>query len=196
MQARTLIFVGPQGSGKGTQIKKLLEVLAAKNQQSIVHIETGKGFRSLIADPKTFAERKVAASLERGELQPDFLTYILWGSQMLKELDASKHLVIDGFPRTLEQAAVLDEALRFFERAQVDIINLDTPDAVVKERMLARGRKDDSEESIMKRLAWYQDYSVPVLSYYRSRPNTQVHDINGALTIDEVHEEILTRLSL
>jgi adenylate kinase len=196
MNPKTVLFVGPQGSGKGTQIKKLIDVLQREPSRRTVNIETGSGFREMIKDPKTFAEQKVARSLAKGELQPDFLTYILWGNVMLAELDNECHLTIDGFPRTTAQAAVVDEALAFFELTNVDVVNLDTPDEVVRERMLARGRQDDTVDSIDKRLTWYKEYSMPVLAYYRERANTAVHDINGADTIDGVHTQILNALNL
>lgn len=196
MNPKTVIFVGPQGSGKGTQIKRLFTKLSEVSNRQVINIETGSGFRSMIQDPQTFAERKVARSLELGELQPDFLTYILWGNKMLAELDNECHLTIDGFPRTLAQAKVVEEALVFFERSHVDVINLDTPDDVVRERMLARGRKDDTVDSISKRLRWYKDYSIPVLAHYREHEHATVHDIDGADTIDGVHAQILSALNL
>ena len=197
MNALTVIFIGPQGSGKGTQIEKLDKTMIEKDPvRRVVDIQTGRRFRALAARSETFAEKKVAATLDSGMLQPDFLTHILWGEAMLDQLDPKSHLLIDGFPRTVGQAHVLDNALNFFERHEVHIINLDTPEEVVRERMHSRARADDTEASIEERLRWYREDTVPVIAYYKNRPNTNVHTIDGTDTIDGVHAEIITALKL
>ena len=115
MRALTVIFIGPQGSGKGTQIDKLDKVMIEKDPvRRVVDIQTGRRFRGMAARSETFAEKKVVATLDTGMLQPDFLTYVLWGEAMLDQLDSKSHLLIDGFPRTVKQADVLDDALDFF----------------------------------------------------------------------------------
>ncbi len=197
MKALTVIFIGPQGSGKGTQIEKLDRAMVEKDPvRRVVDIQTGRRFRSLAARSETFAEKKVARTLDTGVLQPDFLTHILWGEAMLDQLDPKSHLLIDGFPRTVPQAQVLDEALVFFERNNIHVINLETPEEVVRARMSSRARADDTAESIEERLRWYKDDTLPVLDYYRARPDIHVHDIDGMDTIDGVHNQILNALKL
>ncbi len=197
MKALTVIFIGPQGSGKGTQIEKLDAVMVEKDPvRRVVDIQTGRRFRSLAARSETFAEKKVAATLDTGVLQPDFLTHILWGEAMLDQLDPKSHLLIDGFPRTVTQAHVLDDALKFFERKNIHVINLETPEEVVRARMSSRARADDTTESIEERLRWYREDTLPVLDYYRARPDIIVHDIDGMDTIDGVHNQILKALNL
>lgn len=197
MRALTVIFIGPQGSGKGTQIDKLDKTMVEKDPvRRVVDIQTGRRFRSLAARSETYAEKKVAATLDSGALQPDFLTHILWGEAMLDQLDSKSHLLIDGFPRTVIQAHVLEEALAFFERNNVHVINLDTPEEVVRERMQNRARADDTQASIEERLRWYKDDTLPVLDYYRVRPDTIVHDIDGTDTVEGVHQQILNALKL
>jgi adenylate kinase len=197
MKALTIIFIGPQGSGKGTQIEKLDRVMAENDPvRRVVDIQTGRRFRSLAARSETFAEKKVAKTLDTGVLQPDFLTHIMWGEAMLDQLDPKSHLLIDGFPRTVTQAHVLDDALNFFERTNIHVINLETPEEVVRARMESRARADDTKESIEERLRWYRDDTMPVLDYYRARPDIVVHDIDGMDTIDGVHQQVLKALNL
>ncbi len=197
MRALTVIFIGPQGSGKGTQIDKLDKTMVDKDPiRRVVDIQTGRRFRSLAARSETYAEKKVAATLDSGALQPDFLTHILWGEAMLDQLDSKSHLLIDGFPRTVIQAHVLEEALAFFERNNVHVINLDTSEEVVRARMQTRARADDTQESIEERLRWYREDTLPVLDYYRVRPDTIVHDIDGTDTVEGVHAQILNALNL
>lgn len=197
MQPTTVIFIGPQGSGKGTQIEQLTKVITEKDPlRRVVDIQTGRRFRALAAKHETYAERKISQTLDTGALQPDFLTHILWGQAMIDQLDPKSHLLIDGFPRTVQQAEVLDDALEFFERETLNIINLDTPEDVVRKRMYERARADDTEDSIETRLRWYHEDTLPVLDYYRVRPDTVVHDIEGTASIEEVHQQILLALKL
>ncbi len=193
----TVIFIGPQGSGKGTQIEKLKTVLEADDERRrVVDIQTGRRFRSLAAKQETFAEDKVAATLDAGILQPDFLSAVLWGQAMVDQLDPKSHLLIDGFPRTVAQIPDLEDAFHFFERGMVDVINLVTPEEVVRARMQSRARADDTEASIEERLRWYREDTLPVVEYYRTRPNTVVHDVDGTKDIEGVHAQIVAALKL
>jgi adenylate kinase len=197
MAPLTVIFVGPQGSGKGTQIERLRVLLTQRDpMRRVVDIQTGRRFRALAAKMETFAERKVATTLDTGILQPDFLTHILWGEAMLDQLDPLAHLLIDGFPRTVVQAHVLEDAFKFFERPMISVINLETPEAIVRARMHDRARADDTDESIENRLRWYREDTLPVLAYYRDRPQTVVHDIDGQQSVDAVHQAIIEALGV
>ncbi len=197
MEPSTIIFIGPQGSGKGTQIEKIKTVISTLDpERKLVDVQTGRLFRELIADQDTYAEKKIKESLSAGVLQPDFLTYVLWGQEMIKHLNPDSHLIIDGFPRTVAQAEVLVGALTFFERPLIHVINIDTLETVVRERMLSRARTDDTQEAIENRLRWYREDTLPVLDYYRNQSNVLVHDVDGNNVIDVVHEEILSALKL
>lgn len=197
MRPTTVIFIGPQGSGKGTQIQKLDQVLREKDPtRRVVDIQTGRRFRAMAASGEGYTEKHVQATLNTGVLQPLFLSTVLWGDAMRTHLDNECHLLIDGFPRVIDEAKVLESALRFYDRDPVDIIYLDTPEEVVRGRMTSRARPDDTKESIEERLRWYREETLPVVEYYRVRPNAHVHDINGTVSIDDVHRAILNALNL
>lgn len=197
MQSKTIIFIGPQGSGKGTQIEKLDAVLRASDPtRRVVDIQTGRRFRALAAKGEGYTESHVAETLDSGVLQPLFLSVNLWGDAMREHVDDECHLLIDGFPRTIHEARVLESALDFYHRDNVEIVNLDTPEDVVRGRMEGRGRADDTAESIEARLKWYREEVLPVIDYYRERSDTAVHDIDGTLSIEGVHEAILKVLNL
>lgn len=197
MQKQTVIFIGPQGSGKGTQIDKLDAVLSEKDPtRNVVDIQTGRRFRAMAASGEGYTEQHIQETLNSGMLQPLFLSVSLWGDAMRTHLDADCHLLIDGFPRIVDEAKVLESALAFYERSPLSIINLDTPEEVVRKRMEGRAREDDTSESIEERLRWYREETLPVVEYYRTRPDTFVYDIDGTDTIEGVHEQIIKALGL
>ena len=197
MHPKTVIFIGPQGSGKGTQIAKLKEVLETKDTgRRVIDIQTGRRFRALAAKQETFAEEKVAATLDSGSLQPDFLVAVLWGQAMVDQFDDKSHLLVHGFPRTVAQIPDLEDAFKFFERRQIEVVNLETPEEVVRERMQSRAREDDTDASIEERLRWYREDTLPVVEYFRKRADASVHDVDGTKTIEEVHGAVLAALKL
>lgn len=197
MQPYTVIFIGPQGSGKGTQISKLDATLSARDpQRQVVDIQTGRRFRALAAQSEGYTEEHVNETLDSGILQPLFLSVHLWGDAMRTHVDEDCHLLIDGFPRTVAEATVLESALNFYKRKGLIIINLVTPEEVVRARMLSRARADDTHASIEARLTWYREETLPVIEYYKKRPDTSVYDIDGTDTIDGVQSQIITALKL
>ena len=177
MQPETIIFIGPQGSGKGTQIEKLKKVLEVKDHRRVVDIQTGRRFRELAVKQETFTEHKLAATLNMGSLQPNFLSTVLWGQAMVDQLDDTCHLLIDGFPRNLAQIPDLEDACVFFERKTITVVNLETPEEIVRGRMVARSRADDTSQSIEARLLGYKEETLAVLEYYKTRQNARVIDI-------------------
>lgn len=197
MDKKTVIFIGPQGSGKGTQIEQLDKVLKEQDPTNrVVDIQTGRRFRAMAASGEGYTERHIQETLNTGILQPLFLSTVLWGDAMRTHVDDECHLLIDGFPRIIDEAKVLESALSFYHRNPIDIVNLDTPEEVVRTRMLERARPDDTTESIEERLKWYREQTLPVVEYYRGRPGTHVHDIDGTASIDEVHQAIKKALNL
>lgn len=193
----TIIFIGPQGSGKGTQIERLSRVLKESDRERrVVDIQTGRRFRALAAKGEGYTEKKMHETLDTGVLQPLFLSVVLWGDAFHHHVDSECHVLIDGFPRTVNEARVLESALAFYQREPLTIVNLETSEEVVRQRMVERARPDDTAESIEARLTWYREETLPVLAYYRERPNTRVIDCDGTKSIDEVHSEILTKLNI
>ncbi len=197
MQTHTIIFIGPQGSGKGTQIEMLTKFLKTHDPaHRVIDVQTGRRFRALAMKGEGFTEKKVHETLDTGVLQPLFLSVMLWSDAFHQHLDPEAHLLIDGFPRTIHEAEVLESALAFYRRDHVIVIDLVTDEAVVRERMMKRARQDDTDSSIEARLTWYREETLPVLDYYRKRPHTSVIDCDGTDTIVGVHTQILQALSL
>lgn len=197
MQTHTIIFIGPQGSGKGTQIALLSKVLQEKfPTERVVDIQTGRRFRALAAKGEGFTEEHIQKTLDTGKLQPLFLSVVLWGDAFHHHVDQSCHLLIDGFPRTVNEARVLESAFEFYKREKITIINLETAEDIVRARMVERARADDTPASIEARLNWYREETLPVLAYYREREHTTMIECDGTGSISEVHEQILKALQL
>lgn len=193
----TVIFIGPQGSGKGTQIDKLkTKLLEQEPDRTVVDIQTGRRFRAMAAKQEGYTEQHVADTISGGALQPLFLSVSLWADAMREHVDDTCHLLIDGFPRIVAEAHVLESAWSFYKREHITVINLDTPESVVRTRMEERAREDDTNESIEERLGWYRNEVLPVIDYYRKHERATVHDIDGTDTIDNVHEAIVRALNI
>ena len=178
-QLNVLLF-GPQGSGKGTQAKRIAA------EHGIPHVSTGDMFRAAIAR-ETPLGQKVKPILESGELVPDDLTVGLI-RERLSETDAQDGFILDGFPRNLAQAEALDALLEELGRPLTAVLELLVPDEVCRERMTLRaaeeGRTDDTPEAIARRLAIYHEETAPLGEYYRAAG--KLVGVDGTGTIDEI----------
>ncbi|PSO64809.1 MAG: adenylate kinase [Cyanobacteria bacterium SW_12_48_29] len=154
-----LIFLGPPGAGKGTQALLLAE------QLEIPHISTGEILRSAIADDTPLGQQ-AQSYVDKGELVPDKLLASLI-RQRLSLPDAQKGWVLDGFPRTVNQATFLDELLGELHQTYDYVVNFEVQDEVLIERLLTRGRRDDTEETIRRRIEVYRQETAPLLDFYR-----------------------------
>ena len=165
-----LIFLGPPGAGKGTQAAILAEKFA------IPHISTGEMLREAIAD-QTSLGKKAQSYVDKGELVPDELLLDLIRDRLL-QADAQKGWILDGFPRNLNQAKFLDNLIVEIAQTCDCVLNLQVTDDLLVTRLLDRGRKDDNEETIRRRLLVYQEQTAPLISYYQDKGNLQTVDGN------------------
>lgn len=156
-----LVLVGPPGAGKGTQAAVLSEQLA------VPHISTGDLFRANI-DNETSLGREAKSYLDAGELVPDKVTNEMV-RQRLSESDAQAGFMLDGFPRTTPQADVLAGILAENDMELTAVLEFDVPREELVRRLLERGRSDDTEELIRRRLAVYDSETAPLLEYYRDK---------------------------
>jgi adenylate kinase len=179
-----ILLLGPQGSGKGTQAKRI------SAEVGVPHVSTGDMFREAIA-LQTDLGRRVEPILASGRLVPDELTIALIRDRLGRG-DALRGFVLDGFPRNLAQAEALDRMLDE-EARQLDVVfELQVSDGVARERLLNRAvlenRPDDTSETIERRLGLYHEHTLPISEHYRARGI--LVGIHGERTPDEVFREI------
>lgn len=174
-----LLFVGPPGAGKGTQAALVASRLG------VPHISTGEMFRDHVASG-TELGRQVQKLMEAGAYVPDEITVAMLADRM-RSSDTDRGFILDGFPRTIGQVASLDNLLGAEGLDQVVLLEVDEERLV--ERMLARGRADDSEETIRSRFKLYEEQTAPLVELYRSRG--LVVSVDGEGEVDEVTERVL-----
>jgi adenylate kinase len=175
-----LIFLGPPGAGKGTQGK----IVADKKR--IPHISTGDILRQAIAD-QTLLGLKAKSYMDRGDLVPNELILDLI-SERLQAEDAQKGWILDGFPRNVAQADFLSDLLKQLNQQCDAVVNLDVPDEVLIKRLLGRGRQDDNEETIAKRLDVYREQTAPLIEYYQQ--HNLLKQVDGNRLLDEVTQDL------
>lgn len=177
-----ILLLGPQGSGKGTQAKRIAA------EYGVPHVATGDLFRTAIAEG-TELGNQVEPLLAAGALVPDEITIELIRAQLA---DASEGFVLDGFPRNLAQAEALDTMLSEIERPLDIIVLLELDDDIARERMLGRaqieGRVDDTPEVIERRLATYHEQTEPAVEHYLA--TGKLVKVHAERTIDGVWTEI------
>jgi adenylate kinase len=209
--ARNLVFLGPQGSGKGTVIGKI------KASFGVPHISTGDMFREALKEGTEFG-KKAQEYMTRGELVPDEVTSGMVRERVARE-DCTDGFMLDGFPRTLAQA----EALSHIAAVHTAVL-IDVPEEVSLERLSGRRqcrecgtifhlsfvppkqdgicdkcggelyqRDDDKPEAIKERLALYLQETMPIVDYY-DRAGVLVR-VDGSGTPEEVASTVLEKLS-
>ena len=180
MASGDLVFMGPPGSGKGTQAMSLVR------DHKWVQLSTGELFREHIKRGTELGQ-SAKRYMDKGEYVPDRVTVDMV-RQRLREISLPTRIVFDGFPRTVAQADALDALLAEFGRSIEGVILLEVPRAELLARLGKRareqGRSDDTPEVIAKRLDVYEDRTRPVVEHYDRR--RIVHRVDGVGSTVEI----------
>ncbi len=195
MKQHTLIFLGPSGSGKGTQVELVKKYLSEKDAGTpIVHLVMGDLFRAM------WKKEGYSFDLSRdimtaGGLQPSFMQVKLWSQFFVDNIKGNEHLIIDGSPRRITDAELMESAFDFYEREKPTLVFINCPIDEVKERIVARakekGRVEDLKmETINSRMEWYKEHVVPSIDFFRDKEKYNFVEIDGNQTREAVFAEI------
>jgi adenylate kinase len=180
-----VIILGPPGVGKGTQSQLIAQKL------HLIHLSTGEILRHAV-DQKTPMGLQAKNIMEHGKLVSDEIMIGMIREELSKE-EMSQGFILDGFPRTLEQAKALCSILTDLKYDDVKIINLVVNEDEIVKRLMSRGRQDDSAETVKHRLSVYREQTAPVKAYYEHK--FIVFDVNGMGSVEEINDNILRVLT-
>lgn len=179
-----VVFLGPPGSGKGTQAKLLASRLG------VPAISTGEILRAAVLERKPLG-LQAKAVMDTGELVSDDLMVALIEDRT-QQADARSGFILDGFPRTLAQAGALEAMLNATSQALSRVLNLSVPEPLLVDRMAGRAatesRSDDAPATVRERLRVYREKTAPLVDYYRQRD--LLADVDGVGSVDEVSDRI------
>jgi adenylate kinase len=190
---KQFIFIGRSGCGKGTQAVLLLEELK-KRDPSIpqLYIETGKNFRALTVSPQNWTTELIKQTIDSGGLLPDFLAVWNWGRILVDQYSGKEHLIFDGISRTKLEAEMIDTAAQYYHWEQPTVIHLAVSNEWAEDRLTARGRGDDTEEDIKRRLGWFDTDVIPALEYFKTNPRFRFREVSGERPVEAIHQEIIS----
>jgi len=196
-KSKVFIFLGRSGCGKGTQAKLLIDHLCKAGDKSCktLHIESGALLREF-SKGETYTQVKTKLAVDSGVLAPEAVIVSLWMKYLTENFTGTENLVLDGAPRKINEAKLLNDTLSFIDVEKPYVVCVNVTRDWSEKRLVGRARKDDTRESIDRRLAWYETDVVPVIDYYKSNSYYNVVDINGEQPIEDVHNEILAKLGL
>ncbi len=193
MQPLSVLFFGSQGAGKGTQVTKLIEFLQSKSDRKVIRIDMGAELRAL-RDTGTYTWKLTGEIIDNGIRIHDFMAIFLQTKKVVETMTGEEHIIADGLARGDDQTRGYDDMMQFFKR-DLQIVNLVISDDTAIRRLTARGRNDDTEEAIRRRLAWTKSDVMPQLDLLKSRGRV-IHEIDGEPDVETIHKNILSVLGL
>jgi adenylate kinase len=180
-----LILIGPPGSGKGTQGKLLAPILKYN------YLSMGATLRQ-----QAKSNKDIKKLIDKGLIIPDNMIKKIF-FETLKALPKAEGVILDGFPRDINQVSILDETISKYKVEKVKAIFIDVPKSKILARLKKRGsiesRKDDNPEVIETRFQEYDEKTYPLVHYFEKQHH--LIKVHGDQTVENVHTEIMRRLS-
>ena len=180
MEPVRLVVFGRQGSGKGTQCARLVD------HYDTIHISTGDMLRAAVSEG-TELGLQAKRVMDQGDLVSDEIMIGIVRDRLARADVAEHGFLLDGFPRTPAQVSALLETIG--GDGLLAAINIDVPVAEVTERMLARGREDDTAEAIARRLDLYEMETAPIIGFFADRD--LYVQVDGVGTEPEIFERLI-----
>ncbi len=194
MKLQTLIFFGRSGSGKGTQANRLIKFITDHDKDGkVLHIEIGQKLREF-AVRDNYTAKLTQKVMNEGGLLPVFMPTWTWTNLLIEKFTGEEHLLMEGLVRHSSQAEILDSALKFYNLKNPTVILINVSSVWAKERLLERGRVDDTSEAIDRRMAWFGANVVPVIDYFRNNGYYKLIEINGEQPVEKVHQDIVSMI--
>ena len=185
--------MGRSGCGKGTQAELLIKYLSGNNLGETLYIYTGNKIRELAGKNNSLTSRLAKEIMLAGNIEPSFISVWSWCDDLVKNMKEDNNLIMDGSPRMLSEAKMIDEAFGFYKRENVKPIFIETSEKWSMEKLLERGRVDDKEETIKHRLDFFDKMVMPVIDYYEKESKHKLIRINGEQSIEDVNREIIKK---
>ena len=192
--SKTFVFFGIVGSGKGTQVKLLTDYLRGHDGRECVYAGTGEGFRAIV-NSDSYAGELLKEKMHKGELIDDFFANSIIANILSSKISPEKNLILDGYPRTVEQSQVFETMMKFFKHEDVKIIYIELGETEAMKRNLARGRADDTPEGITQRFKEYVNNVIPAMNYFKGKAGYTIYTVNGEQSIEAVHADIIKALN-
>jgi adenylate kinase family enzyme len=195
MTPKTYLLFGIVGSGKGTQADLLKEYLETTTGKQVLYVSPGNEFRNLLSQD-TYTSRLMKNVLQSGKLMP--FSIVTWTivNNLVPHMTADTHIILDGYPRSVVQVAAFKSIAEFYNRTEVEIINIELTKEEATKRMMLRGRSDDVKDAIDQRFWEYENNVIPAFEVLSKEPGCKVHAINGAQSIEAVFADIKKALTI
>ena len=187
------IFMGKSGCGKGTQVELYKSKLEEISGLKTLHIETGSLLRDM-AKGDSYSAQMVKSVMSAGGLMPESIVICLWTNYLINNFSGKENLVFDGTSRRLFEAEILDRTLKFYDIPKYKVVYINVSNEWATERLLGRGRKDDTREVIESRLSWFDKDTIPSVNFFKNNKNCDFIDVNGEQTIEQVHDELMKKV--
>ncbi len=202
MKKNLFVFLGRTGCGKGAQTSRLSDYIKNKeNSDAVFYVSTGDEFRKFM-QTGTYSAIKTKEIVDSGNYVPSFLASMLWANAIARDYKENQHMIIDGSPRTLAEKAIFDTVFDFYGQVhvfgfeKVHVVFMNVSNSWATDKLLKRGRADDTNEAIANRMAWFESYIMPVIDAYKKDSRVSFHEINGEQSIEDVHADIVKAIGI
>ncbi len=198
MQKKFFIIIGKSGSGKGTQAPMLKQCLLDNGYESVKHITTGGAIRDFLKVNNSYTADIMRNVVNSGGILNDFLAIWNWSNIFINNINKNDSIILDGAPRKLSEAKILDDAIKNYNYNDIAVIYINVSDKWAIEKLSTRGRSDDNNiENVKKKMEWFGSDVLPVIDWYKNI-NTKVkfYHINGEQSPENVHADIVRSINI